>query len=102
MTKYLPHHRAFAAAMRNDEVFLNEAHVYNKILPHLGDIGPKCIFADKNEIVMEDLKSQGYNIEPRLDLLDLQHCTALVEVSIILIIKTILFFFFLLNIFFNL
>ncbi|KAF7989557.1 hypothetical protein HCN44_008231 [Aphidius gifuensis] len=79
MTKYLPHHRVFAAAMRNDEVFLNEAHVYNKILPYLGDIGPKCIFADKNEIIMEDLKSQGYIIKPRLDLLDLQHCTALVE-----------------------
>lgn len=81
MTKYLPHHRAFATLMRNDQVFLNEAHVYNNILPLLGDIGPRCVFADENEVVMEDLKSQDYVVQPRLDLLDFQHCTAIVEVS---------------------
>uniref|UniRef100_A0A0C9PQD2 RNF166_0 protein n=2 Tax=Fopius arisanus TaxID=64838 RepID=A0A0C9PQD2_9HYME len=79
MTKHYPRHRAIAQVMRNADLFINEAYVYNQILPQLGDIAPRCVFADENEIVLADLKDEGYMVMPRLELLDLEHCKAVVQ-----------------------
>ncbi|XP_015122670.1 uncharacterized protein LOC107045056 isoform X2 [Diachasma alloeum] len=79
MTKYYPRHRATVQVIRNADLFVNEAHMYNRVLPHLPDIAPRCVFADQEEIVMADLKDEGYVVMPRLKLLDLEHCKAVVQ-----------------------
>ncbi|XP_024936375.1 uncharacterized protein LOC107263228 isoform X2 [Cephus cinctus] len=79
MTKWIPRHRPIASFVRNEEFFHNEAHVYQKLLPHLGPIAPQCIYADPERIIMEDLKSRGYVVNERRNLLDLEHCTAVVK-----------------------
>ncbi|XP_063971981.1 uncharacterized protein LOC135159830 isoform X2 [Diachasmimorpha longicaudata] len=79
MTKHYPRHRAIAEFMRNADLFSNEAHMYNRVLPQIPDIAPKCVFADQEEIVMVDLKNEGYVVMPRLELLDLEHCKAFLK-----------------------
>lgn len=66
--------------MRNADFFHNEAHVYNELLPRFKNIAPSCLFADKDEIVLEDLRSSGYYMLPRNDMLDFEHCVVVIKV----------------------
>ncbi|XP_012541195.1 uncharacterized protein LOC105839430 [Monomorium pharaonis] len=55
------------------DLFRMETHAYAKILPILGSFGPRCIHADKNIIIMEDLAEKGYVNCERRNFLDLDH-----------------------------
>ncbi|CAG5078982.1 Protein of unknown function [Cotesia congregata] len=79
VTKHCPHWRPTAKLVRNAEVFQNEAHVYQNILPHFKNIAPPYIYASPDEIVMDDLRLEGYVVQPRSNLLDMEHCTAVVQ-----------------------
>ena len=80
MTKRLPRHRAIVDLIRNADLFLNEAHAYMKLLPRIGSVGPRCLFADTNDIIMENLRDRGYVVCERKNLLDLNHCEATITV----------------------
>ncbi|XP_029162015.1 uncharacterized protein LOC114933549 [Nylanderia fulva] len=54
-------------------LFRMESHLYKKILPVLGSFGPRCIYTDKENIIMEDLAEKGYVICERRNFLDLDH-----------------------------
>ena len=71
----------FAKFSRNVELFRIECYVYETLLPLLGPFGPDCILAQQREIIMEDLSARGFTICERRKLLDIEHCTAVVEVS---------------------
>ncbi|XP_057340141.1 uncharacterized protein LOC130677407 [Microplitis mediator] len=79
LTKHCPHWRPTAKLVRNAELFFNEAHVYKNVLPHLKHVAPPCIYASPDEIVLEDMRIDGYVVQPRSNLLDMEHCTAVVQ-----------------------
>ncbi|TGZ47600.1 hypothetical protein DBV15_03474 [Temnothorax longispinosus] len=55
------------------DLFRMEAHAYTKVLPILGPFGPRCVHADQNTIIMEDLAEKGYVTCERRNLFDLDH-----------------------------
>ncbi|XP_012265934.2 uncharacterized protein LOC105691790 isoform X1 [Athalia rosae] len=79
MIKYLPHHREIKDLIGTPALFQNESHFYENILPVMGNVGPICIHAEKDLIVMEDLGPLGYVVQPRRDLLDFDHCLAMIQ-----------------------
>ncbi|KAK2585082.1 hypothetical protein KPH14_008596 [Odynerus spinipes] len=74
MTKILPRERAINQLMKVHDLFALERYVYENILPVLGDFGPRCVYAGREEVIMEDLREKGYNVCERRDYLDLDHC----------------------------
>ncbi|KAG6558473.1 EcKinase 5 isoform B [Microplitis demolitor] len=79
ITKHCPHWRPTAKIARNAELFFNEAHVFKNVLPHLKHVAPPCVYASPDEIVLEDMRIHGYVVQPRSNLLDMEHCTAVVQ-----------------------
>ncbi|KAL2733968.1 hypothetical protein V1478_003666 [Vespula squamosa] len=73
MTKILPYFRPVAQFINTEALYLIEGYMYEKILPLVGDYGPRCIYVDKDEIIMEDLREKGYANCKRQDYLDLEH-----------------------------
>ncbi|XP_046751393.1 uncharacterized protein LOC124414489 [Diprion similis] len=80
VTKYLPHHREITLIFRTADLFKNESYFYERLLPLFGDLGPTCIHADGDKILMEDLKHLGYSVLERRELLDLDHSLATVRI----------------------
>jgi hypothetical protein len=80
MRKLLLDNSKFAKICRNDELFRMEAYFYEKIMPQLGPFGPDCLLAEPNEIIMEDLGARHFKICPRRQMLDLEHCLAVIQV----------------------
>ncbi|XP_033212838.1 uncharacterized protein LOC117170280 isoform X2 [Belonocnema kinseyi] len=79
ITKRFPCDPLLVASVRTAELFRNEVYVYRKFLPLLGPFGPELIYADHEKIIMEDLSLEKFSIHDRLSLLDLEHCTAVIE-----------------------
>ncbi|XP_050455639.1 uncharacterized protein LOC126853689 [Cataglyphis hispanica] len=73
ITKSIVEGRAISGLIDLHTLFRMEAHVYQKILPVLGSFGPRCIYADRDTIIMEDLAEKGYVNCERRDFLDLDH-----------------------------
>lgn len=73
MTKILPHFRPIAQFINTEALYVTEGYMYEKILPIIADYGPRCIYVDKDEIIMEDLREEGYINCKRQDYLDLEH-----------------------------
>lgn len=74
MTKVLPPGRILNEILKVHQLFTMEKHVYEKILPLLGDFGPPFIHAGPEEIIMLDMREKGYVLCERRDYLDLEHC----------------------------
>jgi len=64
------------------DLFRVEAYVYQKILPTLGPFGPRCVHADEENIIMEDLAEKGYANCERRDFLDLEHSVYALKVRL--------------------
>ncbi|XP_055715144.1 uncharacterized protein LOC129809353 [Phlebotomus papatasi] len=75
---------------RCDEAFANEIAAYTKVLPHLRRFSsnrlpyPKCLFAgiddaEKEVIILEDLRESGFEMEDRLKGLDYSHCSLVMQ-----------------------
>ncbi|KAL2721871.1 hypothetical protein V1477_020691 [Vespula maculifrons] len=73
MTKILPHFRPVTEFMHTDALYVIEGYMYEKILPVVGDYGPRCVYVDEEEIIMEDLREKGYTNCKRQNYLDLEH-----------------------------
>lgn len=73
MTKILPHFRPVTQFMHTDALYVIEGYMYEKILPVVGDYGPRCVYVDEEEIIMEDLREKGYTNCKRQNYLDLEH-----------------------------
>nr|XP_050849565.1 uncharacterized protein LOC127063606 isoform X1 [Vespula vulgaris] len=73
MTKILPHFRPVAEFINTADFFIIEGYMYEKILPVVGDYGPRCVYVDQKEIIMEDLREKGYINCKRQNYLDLEH-----------------------------
>ncbi|XP_066581433.1 uncharacterized protein [Prorops nasuta] len=73
MSKNFLPNPALVEMARTHHLFENESHVYNNILPILGDFGPKCIFANGKKIILEDLREYGYVLAKREEFLDFNH-----------------------------
>ncbi|XP_012277574.1 uncharacterized protein LOC105698151 [Orussus abietinus] len=79
VSKRYPFHRKIAEYIRNADFFHNEAYAYKELLPLLGPVGPACIYAGPEAIIMEDLKLAGYEVCDRMDLLDMNHCVSVLQ-----------------------
>ena len=86
MTKSILQGRGISELVNLPNVFCMERHAYLKVLPVLGSFGPRCIHADKNTIIMEDLAEKGYACCERRDFLDLDHTVVALKVSVFLLI----------------
>ncbi|XP_058804182.1 uncharacterized protein LOC131671622 isoform X2 [Phymastichus coffea] len=64
---------------RSDDLFRIEAHMYENLLPLWGNIGPKCIFSQPDEIILEDLGQRQFNTCEIRNFFDLDHCLAVVQ-----------------------
>lgn len=64
------------------DVFRMETHAYTKVLPMLGSFGPRCVYADKDTIIMEDLAAKGYANCERRNFLDMDHSVLALKVKI--------------------
>ncbi|XP_035725475.1 uncharacterized protein LOC118443101 [Vespa mandarinia] len=73
MTKILPHFRPTAQFINTEALYVIEGYMYEKILPIIDDYGPRCIHVGKDEIIMQDLREEGYINCKRQDYLDLEH-----------------------------
>lgn len=73
ITKSIVQRRAISELIDLYALFRMETHAYRKILPVLGSFGPRCIYADKENIIMEDLAEKGYVNCERRNFLDLDH-----------------------------
>ncbi|XP_046821107.1 uncharacterized protein LOC124425178 [Vespa crabro] len=80
MTKILPHFRPVAQFINTEALYVTEGYMYEKILPIIGDYGPRCIYIDKDEIIMEDLREEGYINCKRQDYLDLEHTLFTIQI----------------------
>lgn len=80
MTKILPHFRPVTQFINTEALYVTEGYMYEKILPIIGDYGPRCIYVDKDEIIMEDLREEGYTNCKRQDYLDLEHTLFTIQV----------------------
>lgn len=78
--KTLSNDRPIAALLGVPNLFLAEGHVYDKILPVLGDFGPPCIYFDPETIIMEDLAEKGYVNCDRRKFLDFEHTACALKV----------------------
>lgn len=72
---------AYRTEYRTGDLFLLEAHMYENLLPRLGNIGPKCIFSQPGEIILEDLGQRQFNTYEIRNFFDLDHCLAVVQVQ---------------------
>ncbi|XP_003428059.1 uncharacterized protein LOC100678478 isoform X1 [Nasonia vitripennis] len=79
MRKMLLCNMQLAKITRNSNLFRIESYFYEKLLPLLGPFGPDCILAQPREIIMEDLGDRDFSICERRKLLDLEHCSAVVQ-----------------------
>lgn len=66
--------------MRVRDFFCNEKHFYESIQPLLPDVGPKVLFVNNKEIVMEDLSKRGYDFFPEPQTLNKNECLAVLKV----------------------
>ncbi|XP_015184640.1 PREDICTED: uncharacterized protein LOC107070714 [Polistes dominula] len=73
MTKILPYTRPVTQMINTEALYLIEGYIYEKLLPVIGDFGPRFVLLDKGEIIMEDLAEQGYTNCDRRNHLDLEH-----------------------------
>lgn len=73
MWKMLSTTRPAACYLDLSLLFINEGHIYSKVLPVVGSYGPVCIYNDEENIIMEDLADQGYVKYPRGEFLDSGH-----------------------------
>lgn len=73
ITKSIVKGRAISGLVDLYALFRMESHLYRKILPVLGPFGPRCIYTDKENIIMEDLAEKGYVNCERRNFLDLDH-----------------------------
>ncbi|XP_043491551.1 uncharacterized protein LOC122517191 isoform X1 [Polistes fuscatus] len=73
MTKVLPYTRAVSQMINTEGLYVIEGYIYEKILPVIGDFGPRYVLLDKAEIIMEDLSEKGYTLCKRQNHLDLEH-----------------------------
>lgn len=80
MTKILPHFRPVTKFINTEALYVTEGYMYEKILPIIGDYAPRSIFVDKDEIIMEDLRDEGYTNCKRQDYLDLEHTLFTIQV----------------------
>lgn len=80
MTKILPHFRPITKFINAEAYYTIEGYMYEKILPIIGDFGPRSIYAGKDEIIMEDLSEEGYTTCKRQDFLDLEHTLFTIQV----------------------
>lgn len=69
-----------AEAARLEDLFSTEAFFYNKLNRLFGSFGPECYLANNAEIFMENLKQKNFIMMDKSDLLDLEHCTAVLQV----------------------
>ncbi|XP_039959787.1 uncharacterized protein LOC120774316 isoform X3 [Bactrocera tryoni] len=69
-------------------VFLKEKITFLDVLPRLQvlvscpNLGATCLYANKspiNSLVLTDLKSEGFRVAPRQDLLDWAHCELILQ-----------------------
>lgn len=101
MTKVLPYTRAVSQMINTEALYLIEGYIYEKILPIIGDFGPRSVLLDKAEIIMEDLSEKGYTNCKRQNHLDLEHSLFTIQVFILLLVDhfySYLSFFFLFSI----
>lgn len=82
ITKSIVQGRAISGLVDLQALFRMEAHAYRKILPVLGPFSPQCIYADKENIIMEDLAEKGYVNCERRNFLDLDHTVVALKVRI--------------------
>lgn len=73
MTKMIELNSKLTNLINLADLFRIEALAYTKVLPELGPFGPRCVHADPNTIIMEDLAEKGYVNCERRNLLDLDH-----------------------------
>lgn len=73
MTKMIGRDSKITQLVNLSDLFRMEAHAYIKVLPILGSFGPQCLYADKDNIIMEDLAEKGYTNCERRNFLDLEH-----------------------------
>jgi len=82
MTKTIIRDSKLCALIDLSDVFRMEAHAYTKILPMIGPFGPRCVYADKETIIMEDLAEKGYANCERRNFLDFEHSVFALKVKI--------------------
>ncbi|KAI4503878.1 hypothetical protein M0802_001281 [Mischocyttarus mexicanus] len=79
MSKILPYNRAASQLINTEALYVIEGYIYEKILPLIGNFGPRCVLLDKAEIIMEDLGERGYRNCKRQNYLDLDHTLFTIE-----------------------
>ncbi|XP_058808727.1 uncharacterized protein LOC131674220 isoform X1 [Phymastichus coffea] len=67
------------ASIRSDDLFRTEAYVYENALSFWGAIGPKCILASRDEIILEDLCARQFKVCEIERFFDLDHCLAVLQ-----------------------
>lgn len=66
----------FVTLVRMRDLFCNEAHAYENILPAIGaqSLAPEYFFANSEKIILEDLSLDNFSICDRQHLLNYDHC----------------------------
>lgn len=82
MTKMIIRDSKLCALLDLSDIFRMELHAYTKILSVVESFGPRCVYADEETIIMEDLAEKGYVNCERRNFLDFEHSVFALKVKI--------------------